>query len=127
MCIRDSFYSELAAANKVVLVTSLFEKRAPGLYHNTAVVFDRDGSIAGKCLITFQSLSAKVGVEKIQTALFIPVSYTHLDVYKRQDIQTVIVTAVTGVYLPLILNLFLRIISYNCVMNLLIVNSCHSH
>ena len=42
------FYSELAAANKVVLVASLFEKRAPGLYHNTAVVFDRDGSIAGK-------------------------------------------------------------------------------
>ena len=33
------FYSELAAANKIVLVTSLFEKRAPGLYHNTAVVF----------------------------------------------------------------------------------------
>ena len=32
----------------IVLVTSLFEKRAPGLYHNTAVVFDRDGSIAGK-------------------------------------------------------------------------------
>ena len=31
-----------------MLVTSLFEKRAPGLYHNTAVVFDRDGSIAGK-------------------------------------------------------------------------------
>lgn len=42
------FYSELAATNKVVLVTSLFEKRAPGLYHNTAVVFDRDGSMAGK-------------------------------------------------------------------------------
>ncbi|MBM4153001.1 MAG: carbon-nitrogen hydrolase [Kiritimatiellaceae bacterium] len=32
----------------IVLVTSLFEKRAPGLYHNTAVVIDRDGSIAGK-------------------------------------------------------------------------------
>lgn len=32
----------------MVLVTSLFEKRATGLYHNTAVVFDRDGSIAGK-------------------------------------------------------------------------------
>lgn len=32
----------------VVLVTSLFEKRAPGLYHNTAVVFEKDGSIAGK-------------------------------------------------------------------------------
>jgi N-carbamoylputrescine amidase len=39
-----------AAAKKygVVLVTSLFEKRAPGLYHNTAVVFEKDGSIAGK-------------------------------------------------------------------------------
>lgn len=42
------FYSEIAAQYKVVLVTSLFEKRAPGLYHNTAVVFDTDGSIAGK-------------------------------------------------------------------------------
>lgn len=42
------FFSELAATHKVVLVTSLFEKRATGLYHNTAVVFDRDGSIAGK-------------------------------------------------------------------------------
>ena len=31
----------------IVLVASLFEKRAPGLYHNTAVVFERDGSIAG--------------------------------------------------------------------------------
>ncbi len=39
-----------AAAKKhgVVLVTSLFEKRAPGLYHNTAVVFEKDGGIAGK-------------------------------------------------------------------------------
>ncbi len=42
------FYSGLAAANRIVLVTSLFEKRAPGLCHNTSVVFDRDGSIAGK-------------------------------------------------------------------------------
>ena len=39
------FYSELAAGYGIVLVTSLFEKRAPGLYHNTAVVFDKDGSI----------------------------------------------------------------------------------
>ncbi len=39
-----------AAAKKygVVLVASLFEKRAPGLYHNTAVVFEKDGTIAGK-------------------------------------------------------------------------------
>lgn len=42
------FYAELAATHGIVLVTSLFEKRAPGLYHNTAVIFDRDGSIAGK-------------------------------------------------------------------------------
>ena len=43
-----AFYSEIAASYGIVLVTSLFEKRAPGLYHNTAVVFDTDGSIAGK-------------------------------------------------------------------------------
>ncbi len=42
------FYSKLAAELNIVLVTSLFEKRAPGLYHNTAVVFDTDGSMAGK-------------------------------------------------------------------------------
>lgn len=42
------FYGSIAAEFKIVLVTSLFEKRAPGLYHNTAVVFDADGSIAGK-------------------------------------------------------------------------------
>ncbi len=42
------FYSKIAAECKVVLVTSLFEARAKGLYHNTAVVFDNDGSIAGK-------------------------------------------------------------------------------
>lgn len=42
------FYSALAAECKVVLVTSLFEARAKGLYHNTAVVFDKDGSMAGK-------------------------------------------------------------------------------
>lgn len=46
--ISTKFYSALAAQYNVVLVTSLFEKRAPGLYHNTAVVFDVDGSIAGK-------------------------------------------------------------------------------
>ena len=39
---------ELARKHKVVLVSSLFEKRAAGLYHNTAVVFDADGSTAGK-------------------------------------------------------------------------------
>lgn len=42
------FFSELAASLGIVLVTSLFEKRASGLYHNTAVVFDKNGSIAGK-------------------------------------------------------------------------------
>jgi N-carbamoylputrescine amidase len=43
-----SFYSKLAKELQIVLVTSLFEKRATGLYHNTAVVFETDGSIAGK-------------------------------------------------------------------------------
>ncbi len=42
------FYGELAKQFGVVVVTSLFEKRAPGLYHNTAVVIEKDGSIAGK-------------------------------------------------------------------------------
>ena len=42
------FYGELARQLGVVIVTSLFERRAPGLYHNTAVVIERDGSIAGK-------------------------------------------------------------------------------
>lgn len=42
------FYADIARRNNVVLVTSLFERRAPGLYHNTAVVFERDGSIAGR-------------------------------------------------------------------------------
>lgn len=42
------YFSSLARENKVVLVTSLFEKRAPGLFHNTAVVIDADGSVAGK-------------------------------------------------------------------------------
>ena len=74
------FYSELAAAHKVVLVTSLFEKRAPGLYHNTAVVFDTDGSIAGKYrkmhipddpayYEKFYFTPGDIGFEPIQTSL----------------------------------------------------------
>ena len=42
------FYGKLAKDLGVVIVTSLFERRAPGLYHNTAVVIEKDGSIAGK-------------------------------------------------------------------------------
>ena len=42
------FYSELARQFGIVIVTSLFEKRAAGLYHNTAVVIEKDGTIAGK-------------------------------------------------------------------------------
>ena len=41
------FYSSVARESGIVLVTSLFERRAVGLYHNTAVVFDTDGHIAG--------------------------------------------------------------------------------
>ncbi len=74
------FYSELAAANHIVLVTSLFEKRAPGLYHNTGVVFDTDGSIAGKYrkmhipddpayYEKFYFTPGDIGFEPIQTSL----------------------------------------------------------
>ena len=42
------FYGAIAKECGVVLVTSLFERRAAGLYHNTAVVFEKDGTIAGK-------------------------------------------------------------------------------
>jgi N-carbamoylputrescine amidase len=41
-------FGALAAELTIVIVTSLFERRAPGLYHNTAVVLESDGSIAGK-------------------------------------------------------------------------------
>ena len=42
------FWSSIAKKYTIVLVTSLFEKRTAGLYHNTAVVFEKDGSVAGK-------------------------------------------------------------------------------
>ena len=42
------FYGALAKELGVVIVTSLFERRATGLYHNTAVVLEKDGTIAGK-------------------------------------------------------------------------------
>ncbi len=41
-------YSNAALENGVVIVASSFERRAPGLYHNTAVVFESDGSVAGR-------------------------------------------------------------------------------
>ena len=41
-------YAETAKECGIVLVTSMFEKRAAGLYHNTAVVYEKDGSVAGK-------------------------------------------------------------------------------
>ena len=41
-------YADVARECGIVLVTSMFEKRSTGLYHNTAVVYDTDGSIAGK-------------------------------------------------------------------------------
>ena len=41
------FFGALAKELQIVIVTSLFERRAAGLYHNTAVVLEKDGSIAG--------------------------------------------------------------------------------
>lgn len=43
-----AFFGSIAKECNVVLVSSLFEQRAPGIYHNTAIVFEKDGSIAGK-------------------------------------------------------------------------------
>ena len=43
-----AYWSQIAKENAIVLVTSLFEKRTAGLYHNTAVVFEKDGTVAGK-------------------------------------------------------------------------------
>lgn len=42
------FYADLAKELGVVIVTSMFERRAPGLYHNTAIVFEKDGTEAGR-------------------------------------------------------------------------------
>jgi len=74
------FYSEAAAANNVVIVTSMFERRAPGLYHNTAVVFDTDGHICGKYrkmhipddpgfYEKFYFTTGDIGFEPIETSL----------------------------------------------------------
>ena len=41
-------YAAVARESGIVLVTSMFEKRSTGLYHNTAVVYDTDGSVAGQ-------------------------------------------------------------------------------
>ncbi len=45
---ETEIYAQVARDNGIVLVTSLFERRAAGLYHNTAVVFETDGTIAGR-------------------------------------------------------------------------------
>ena len=45
---ESDLYAQTAKACGVVLVTSMFEKRATGLYHNTAVVYEKDGSVAGR-------------------------------------------------------------------------------
>ena len=44
----SEYFGALAQELDIVIVTSLFERRAPGLYHNTAVVMERDGTIAGR-------------------------------------------------------------------------------
>jgi N-carbamoylputrescine amidase len=45
--VTSDYYAGLAQTLEIVLVTSLFEERAAGLYHNTAVIFEKDGSVAG--------------------------------------------------------------------------------
>jgi N-carbamoylputrescine amidase len=74
------YYAQLARENGVVLVTSLFECRQPGLYHNTAVVFESNGNIAGKYrkmhipddpgyYEKFYFAPGDIGFEPIQTSL----------------------------------------------------------
>ena len=74
------FWSKVAKDQGIVLVTSLFEKRTAGLYHNTAVVFDSDGSVAGKYrkmhipddpgfYEKFYFTPGDIGFEPIQTSL----------------------------------------------------------
>jgi len=74
------FWASVAKDNSIVLVTSLFERRTAGLYHNTAVVFDKDGSIAGKYrkmhipddpgfYEKFYFTQGDLGFEPIQTSL----------------------------------------------------------
>ena len=73
-------YAALAKELGIVIVTSLFERRAPGLYHNTAVVFEKDGTIAGKYrkmhipddpayYEKFYFTPGDIGFEPIQTSL----------------------------------------------------------
>ena len=75
-----AFWGRVAKENGVVLVTSLFEKRADGLYHNTAFVFERDGSVAGKyrkmhipddpgCYEKFYFTPGDIGFEPVETSL----------------------------------------------------------
>ncbi len=47
-CQTTDIFSALAKELQIVIVATIFERRAAGLYHNTAVVFDKDGSLAGK-------------------------------------------------------------------------------
>lgn len=74
------FWGEVAKLNGVVLVTSLFEKRADGLYHNTAYVYEKDGKVAGKYrkmhipddpgfYEKFYFTPGDIGFEPIQTSL----------------------------------------------------------
>ena len=62
-----AFYGNLAKECGIVLVTSLFEKRAAGLYHNTAVVFEKDGSIAG--IYRKNHIPGDLGFHPIQTSV----------------------------------------------------------
>ena len=74
------FFGKVAKDNGVVIVTSLFEKRAPGLYHNTAVVIEKDGTVAGKYrkmhipddpayYEKFYFTSGDIGFEPLQTSV----------------------------------------------------------
>jgi len=90
------YWSKVAKENAIVLVTSLFEKRTAGLYHNTAVVFEKDGSVAGKYrkmhipddpgfYEKFYFTPGDLGFEPIQTSVGKKHSYIN---YKRKLTKT---------------------------------------
>ena len=94
------FFGELARQFGIVLVTSLFERRTAGLYHNTAVVFDTDGSVAGtyrKMHIPddpayyekFYFTPGDLGFHPISTSLIYPtaIGYESSDIPEEQERQ----------------------------------------
>ncbi|CAG0880301.1 unnamed protein product [Darwinula stevensoni] len=74
-------FSAAAKKHKVVLVTSLFEKRAPGLYHNTSVVFEKDGeSVVSKIIINTMEMFGYAPSPEIAHKIALPIAFAVITV-----------------------------------------------